>query len=63
MSFKKGTAERLKDGRHFTDMTQQDLDCLVHTLGLKVRDLWISHDVRSSREEELWVNAIGQKVA
>src|SRR5829696_3675444 len=47
ISFKHGTEEREKDGRRFTDMTDQTLQAVLSTIpGLCAIEVWISEDVR-----------------
>jgi 2-polyprenyl-3-methyl-5-hydroxy-6-metoxy-1,4-benzoquinol methylase len=57
-SFKYGEAERLKDGRHFTDQTEASLQRLLTEVGLDVRETWNSADVRPGRAHERWVSAL-----
>ena len=61
-SFKKGTGERVKDGRFFCDMTQEGCRKLLEDSGFIVLELFDSGDVREGREGELWVNVIGRKI-
>ena len=58
VSFKHGTKEREKDGRHFTDMTDTVLQAVVSTIpGLSTMEVWVSEDVRADRQGEQWLNA------
>ena len=61
-SFKYGSAEREKDGRHFSDMTEQELAGLVTGEGLEILELFKTTDVRPGRENEAWINVIVRKV-
>jgi SAM-dependent methyltransferase len=59
LSFKLGTGERAKDGRRFTDMTEERLAALLRgCVGLGKPDIWQSRDCRPDRASELWVNAV-----
>jgi hypothetical protein len=57
-SFRFGEAERLKDGCHFTDQTEASLQRLLVEVGLDVREIWTSADVRPGRANERWVSAL-----
>lgn len=58
-SFKWGSQERDKDGRHFIDLTEERFTSLVVTpLKVDVVKLWKTADRRSLREGEYWLNAI-----
>lgn len=62
LSFKLGTGERVKDGRQFTDMTEDSLATLLDGCGaLSQPDIWQSRDCRSDRASEMWVNAVVTK--
>ncbi len=61
VSFKKGEAERMKDGRFFNDMTIEACEKLLQDSGFEVLELYESGDVRPDRAEEKWVNAIGKR--
>lgn len=59
LSFKRGTGERVKDGRRFTDMTAETLAALLDRSGVFGEpDIWESRDCRPDRASELWVNAV-----
>ena len=61
-SFKYGTFEGLRNGRYFTDMTEESLDSLLSPLNLfNTKELWITGDVRKGRESEKWLNIILEK--
>lgn len=58
-SFKHGTFEGMRNGRHFTDFTEPEFRKLVgHMPDLAVEDLWVSGDVRPGRERERWLNVL-----
>lgn len=58
LSFKEGEGEREKDGRHFTDLDEKTLRCLLESLS-NVGDLgfWITSDQRPGRTD-IWLNAM-----
>lgn len=58
VSFKYGETERIKDGRHFTDLTKESLDQMLATLGgCALADSWVTNDQRPERAD-MWLNAI-----
>ncbi len=57
-SFKYGLGEREKDGRYFYDLTEETLTKLLLETGFSIRELFITKDVRASRNREKWLNAI-----
>lgn len=62
LSFKRGTGERVKDGRRFTDMTAESLAALLDRSGvLSAPDIWESRDCRPGRASEVWVNTVVKK--
>jgi SAM-dependent methyltransferase len=61
-SFKCGQREREIYGRHFTDLTEGDLRQLLAAARLEALDVWVSRDVRSGRDGELWISGIGKRV-
>lgn len=62
LSFKRGTGERLKDGRRFTDMTAERLAALLDRCGdFGQPDIWQSRDCRPDRASEMWVNSVVKK--
>lgn len=59
LSFKRGTGERVKDGRRFTDMTAETLAALLDECGaFNEPDIWESRDCRPDRASEVWVTAV-----
>lgn len=61
-SFKYGSFEGERNGRYFTDMTEEKMKKLLHeTVGFHVEEQWISTDVRPGREDERWLNIILKK--
>lgn len=57
-SFKLGTYEGDRGGRYFTDLNEELLLDVLQSSGLKVFETWITSDLRPSREDEKWINAI-----
>lgn len=58
LSFKEGQGERIKDGRHFTDLDEQTLRGLLAELSLVDRiECWQTSDQRPGRTE-VWLNAL-----
>lgn len=62
MSFKFGEFAGERNGRWFTDMTEEQLDELMDQFqSLTLIDQWITEDVREDRNEK-WINSIYNKV-
>ena len=58
MSFKYGDGERVKEGRHFTDLNEQSLGALLTPLtDITLIRHWITEDKRPERTE-MWLNAL-----
>lgn len=61
-SFKYGTFEGERNGRYFTDLTEESFEELCKEIkGLQVEEQWITTDVRPGRGEERWLNLIVRK--
>ncbi len=61
-SFKYGDFEGEKQGRYFTDMTEDAFAKIVATVdGLHIEEQWVSRDVRPGRGDEKWLNLILRK--
>lgn len=61
-SFKYGTFAGERNGRYFTDMTEETFaDFLKQVNNVKVEEQWITSDVRPGRSEEKWLNLILRK--
>lgn len=61
-SFKYGTFEGERNGRYFTDMTDETfVEFLNRIYVLEIEELWITADVRPERGEEKWLNLILRK--
>ena len=61
-SFKYGTFSGERNGRYFTDMTEDTFNELLQKIPeLEIEELWITSDVRPGRGEEKWLNLILRK--
>ena len=61
-SFKYGTQEGLRDGRYFTDFTEETLAAFwKDASSLQIFDLWLSSDVREDRKDLKWVNLLARR--
>lgn len=62
VSFKYGTFAGERNGRYFTDMTEDAFgDVLAQAEALDMEEQWITSDVRPGRGEEKWLNLILRK--
>ena len=62
LSFKYGDFEGERNGRYFTDMTEESMaELLVGFPELRVEKQWITGDVRDGRGDERWLNMIIRK--
>lgn len=61
-SFKYGIDEIERNGRYFTDMTEDKIQELLDKVDLfLIEDMWVTSDVRQGREDEKWLNIILRK--
>lgn len=61
-SFKYGDFSGERNGRYFTDMTENSFAKLIANVeNLKVEEQWITADVRPQRGNEKWLNLILRK--
>lgn len=61
-SFKSGDFSGERNGRYFTDMTEDSFAKLIANVeNLKVEEQWITADVRPQRGNEKWLNLILRK--
>ena len=61
-SFKYGEFQGERNGRHFTDMTEESFKVLLREApGLIIEELFTSGDVRANRESEKWLNVLMRK--
>lgn len=62
ISFKYGDFEGERNGRYFTDMTENSMkELLVNFPELNVEKQWVTGDVRIDRGDERWLNIILRK--
>ena len=68
ISFKYGTFSGMRNGRYFTDFTEQTFAEMLNAMTLNEMDerlqiieQWVSQDVRPGREDEKWLNILLQK--
>ena len=61
-SFKYGDFEGERNGRYFTDMTEDSMAQLLEMISeLRIEKQWITGDVRAGRGDERWLNMILRK--
>lgn len=61
-SFKYGNFEGERNERYFIDFTEEKFNKFVHNIeNVKLKEEWITCDVRPGRGEEKWLNLILQK--
>lgn len=61
-SFKYGNFSGERNGRFFTDMTEDSFaNLIINVENLKVEEQWITADVRPQRGNEKWLNLILRK--
>ena len=61
-SFKYGDFEGKRNGRYFTDFTEESFAALLKkSADFDILETWITGDVRPGREDEKWLNVILQK--
>ena len=61
-SFKYGDYEGMRNGRYFTDFTEDTLKTFWdETTSMQIFDIWISNDVRSDRKERQWINILARR--
>ena len=62
-SFKYGTFEGIRDGRYFTDFTEETLCAFwKEATSMQIAESWITEDVRSDRKGKQWINLISRRV-
>ena len=62
-SFKHGDFEGVRNGRYFTDFTEELFaDFMKDIPGLTIEKTWITGDVREGRGDERWINILLRKV-
>lgn len=56
-SFKYGDFEGYRNERYFTDLTEKPFENLISNLkNIKIKEMFVSNDVRKGRENEQWLN-------
>lgn len=61
-SFKYGIGEGERNGRFFTDMTEEKIKGMLNeTAVFNIEEMWVTSDVRPGREVEKWLNLILRK--
>ena len=59
ISFKYGTFEGIRNGRYFTDLTEESLQTILDEVGgLEIIRTGITGDARSGRGDEKWLNVL-----
>lgn len=62
-SFKYGDFEGYRDGRYYTDFTEDAFKEFIEDIPqISINEIWISNDVRPGRSDEKWLNIILQKL-
>ena len=57
-----GDFEGERNGRYFTDFTEDKFNKFVQNIeNIKLKEVWITYDVRPGRGGEKWLNLILQK--
>ena len=61
-SFKYGQFEGMRNGRYFTDFTEENFRSFIKDIeGITIQDTWMTGDVRPGRGNEKWLNLILMK--
>ena len=61
-TYTKKTDEGERNGRYFTDMTEDKMKRLLDAADVfSVEEMWVTSDVRPGRDEEKWLNMILRK--
>ncbi|MBT9778606.1 methyltransferase domain-containing protein [Clostridium sp. MCC353] len=61
-SFKYGEREGERNGRYFTDMTEEKISEITNIADLfSIEEMWLSFDKRPGKENEKWLNLILRK--
>jgi len=62
-SFKYGEFEGMRDGRFYTDFTEETFrEFILAIPELHVFSIWLTGDVRPGRKEERWINILARRV-
>ena len=57
-SFKYGDFEGERNGRYFTDLTEDSVVGYFKGSGLEIKKFWVTEDVRPGRSNDKWLNLI-----
>ena len=58
-SFKYGEFEGERNGRYFTDFTEDSLkEFILQIPQLQIKEIWTTGDVREGRGDERWLNIL-----
>lgn len=60
-SYKLGSFDAYRNGRHYSDYQEDEISALIKKCGLHVAEIWISNDVRLGNETK-WINVIAMKL-
>ena len=62
-SFKYGEFEGLRDGRHYTDFTEETLKAFweKEEVTMEIMDLWVTEDALPERRTQKWVNVLARR--
>lgn len=60
-SFKYGDFEGIRNDRYFTNMTEESLSKVVNESSLNIKEMWVTRDLRETREDEKWLNIIAKR--
>ena len=62
-SFKYGCFHGIRDGRYYTDFTEETLKVFWDkATSLRIIDTWVSQDFRTDRKETQWINLLAKRV-
>ena len=59
-SFKYGSMEVEKDGRYFNYINEESMSKLLNKNNINVMEIYKTNDVRTDRNNEIWINVIIQ---
>lgn len=61
-SFKKKETDHEKEGRRFTNMTEESLRALIRECSqLEILEILLTQDVREGRKDEAWISILSRK--
>lgn len=63
-SFKYGNYEGNRNGRYFTDLTEEEFNKVISKINnIQIEEVFVSNDVRKGRENEQWLNIFIKKLS